>query len=87
MVICARQLYCAWAYGTVYTPRLMWDWISYDTNPIWFTVVCALYGIGFVLSAVIAIPSIIVWPAERRFFQRRASRPPLDKAIRESQEG
>jgi hypothetical protein len=82
--ICTCELVRAWLHGAVNTTRGFWGWIPYDAHPVWFIFVCSLYAFGLIFSAGLAFPGILALVAERRFFQRRASRPPLDDAIRGS---
>jgi hypothetical protein len=83
LTIFAYQLYCAWAYGTVYSTRFIRGWISYDTNPIWFITVVAFSAFSLMPVTVILMLMISSLRAEYRFFQKRASRLPLDEAIRD----
>jgi hypothetical protein len=85
-LLCGCALFRAWADGAVYAPRLYWgwSWISYQSHPIGFAVVCSFHAGGLIVSAGVAFASILALFSERRFFQRRASRPPLDDGIRGS---
>ena len=78
------QLGYAWADRMVYFPQSRFEsWVSFEARPIWFFVGVAIWAVGSITFAFLLVLGMLGELAERRFAQRRKSRPPLEQAIRE----
>ena len=77
---CVRELYSAWAFGTIGTRT---GSVAYEADPTLFTGIVAFFLVALVAIGALLVGSLWGWSIEQRSLQRRAAQPPLDNAMRE----